>query len=1449
MAAYNKIGFLAANIGQGWADFKGKRFGLGDYVRMLDEAGIPIAMACNDGTMGIGDVLGRIEKGSKVPHVLGYRIVAYDNKPVEYHSVPNYLQEPKVAARNHYNLLLPIIKEKRDLPKYKEHLWWFPVNEVRAKRAMVNGQKEPQWNDMHAWDWMGEFCYEFALMANADGYKVAMPQANSGEPHVKDLGDPSDAWKEPGMRKFLKLCAERPNQVCVGLHEYSWELDDIWAGGGGKVGRFEYLFRACDEMGIARPNIIFGEWGWKHDSVPRASVAIEHIRQVAERYARHPQILGAFIWYLGPYNHSDQVNKQTAKLLKPLAEATLQWRFPDPEPNGKLTIPSNATPHTGGHNGGHVDGEKKEEGEAEKEKDNKPIVSERPKNGTDEEIGEEIIEETTEETVFDLKFASKSHDDAAGGWFDLMNGKERLPIQVPNEWTFDYVLGANEVGDPDYDWGMPETRFMWDAYLPEHEHEFLLNDAGHTYKIFAAHRPIWSKLRHNLTLQPGKYKVTFTFVDDTFTDFTRRGKTEPGDEKTAESRIILADQSTDWVLNKFLDDNVVILNVEVDKETKTELILENRGRWAVKNNGVFLQRVLLEKVTTKVIKRSKWHGLPSQGNVEVSGGTAVMRQTIQPLLADVNALRFDLQGRVEDEWQTQQSFTIPFSGQETRLHLTFLKEAILQEGDSRKYVPIQRGKSSKKWPFGVLKPGNKEAAVPTTKPLGIDVSFHQGNNLNWAKLKKDGGVKYAILRVGSGVTEKDANYERNVRLCLENEIPFGNYFYLQDESFVTPVSKRKALSIRAQARRFVAQADWRSTLPPVVDVEEHKLTAADVKAFIDEFHQLVDAPPIMIYTRANLWNKIVPKSETWPKAHPLWVAHYGADTPTLPHHWDRCLFHQTSQTGQIDGYGGDLDTNLFYGKLEELTQLGKETAVVPYADSDGGAEKLNEGSKEVEEKTAVNPLDDLKTRHQNIVLLDIDHVTQRENRLLKDCGPACVAMLAGIDLRKALDQSGQQDNKAFYFRHLTKALGANKISTSGPVNLNVDSVRKHIRDKKPAILLINYDKMPPSTLQLTRRRTKVTRGGKKVDGWNTEFDHFVVVVGADDGGLYFHDPLGLPWSRKSGGGFFTYLTNAEMDAVMSTMSWGNRPNRGLLIEKEYDLLLADELTSCYAHQDYLKVKGGIVVAIGRANMRSQPIEASHTFMKNKLRQKDVALLLDKKEENGYLVVRTANKGIMPTTDTEETEASKPTGKKVDMTRYFFPPEDKGEMGDIYLLKNSWSGGQERVQLQRKGDVSFVVKNSKYEKRTVKDGKIYLDVDTSPGPDDTGKDRYYTVTSETGWMPQEMAVGERFTRQEKVTYYYKENGRKISQNDATSDLLFVKHHENWTSHGGRTLEDVVELAWEVAKGDGSTYVDERYFFAAGYGLVGWHKHSGEKSWITNEDIAGQSNNKMEEIGYL
>lgn len=202
----------------------------------------------------------------------------------------------------------------------------------------------------------------------------------------------------------------------------------------------------------------------------------------------------------------------------------------------------------------------------------------------------------------------------------------------------------------------------------------------------------------------------------------------------------------------------------------------------------------------------------------------------------------------------------------------------------------------------------------------------------------------------------------------------------------------------------------------------------------------------------------------------------------------------------------------------------------------------------------------------------------------------------------------------------------------------------------------------------------------------------------------------------------------------------------------------------------------------------------------------------------------------------------PSANTIDMAPYFSPPANRSR-GDVFILSNNWGGGNERVQLQADNGKVFVTKNQQYEQRSIGSNRIHLELDTSPGGGE-----YYTVKSNTGWMPRHWNVGGRFRRVEDVKYHDKGDCKFKRAARFETDLLFTAHHKAWTSDSGITFADVVELAWEVNRGDGSTYIDERYWFARGYGLVGWQKHNGWKSWAS-ELTQGQGNNVRETTGCL
>jgi len=192
---------------------------------------------------------------------------------------------------------------------------------------------------------------------------------------------------------------------------------------------------------------------------------------------------------------------------------------------------------------------------------------------------------------------------------------------------------------------------------------------------------------------------------------------------------------------------------------------------------------------------------------------------------------------------------------------------------------------------------------------------------------------------------------------------------------------------------------------------------------------------------------------------------------------------------------------------------------------------------------------------------------------------------------------------------------------------------------------------------------------------------------------------------------------------------------------------------------------------------------------------------------------------------------------LDMAKYFLPAT--GSYGQLFMLKNNWGAGDERCQLQSEPNISYVTKNQQYEKRTIDANFISLKLDTSPG-----NGEYYTVTG--NWLPRRMSPGRTFARTETITFRYKSNCQPVPSKPtytSTTNITFDRHHVSWTCpESGIVLSDVAELSWFSGG-----RVDERYWFAAGLGLVRWEKYTGHKSWIHELIPVGSQGNNVKEVG--
>ena len=302
----NKIGF---HTGPG-----GNPTGIGDWMRALDKARIPLSLKSVDHYGPLFEAQ-ELMKQSNVPHVLVYRMSTrgqndgydYDVPP---YKDPKFVNDPEGGAEKHWRKTMAKLPPEFD----RKRVWLEPINEV----------------DKDFCDWLGRFAVRTADLARQEGMKVTLFAWSSGEP------EPS-GWETPGMLAYLRLCAERPQQAAVALHEYSYVENDILDEFPFKIGRFQYLFQVCDKHNIPRPRVHITEWGWVLNSVPVPEKAIPDIRKVGELYARFPEIEGAAIWYLGP-DFGGIANK-AQRLIKPVTDFTLSHRFTVAEGSGQIDVP------------------------------------------------------------------------------------------------------------------------------------------------------------------------------------------------------------------------------------------------------------------------------------------------------------------------------------------------------------------------------------------------------------------------------------------------------------------------------------------------------------------------------------------------------------------------------------------------------------------------------------------------------------------------------------------------------------------------------------------------------------------------------------------------------------------------------------------------------------------------------------------------------------------------------------------------------------------------------------------------------------------------------------------------------------------------------------------------------------------------------------------------------
>lgn len=170
-------------------------------------------------------------------------------------------------------------------------------------------------------------------------------------------------------------------------------------------------------------------------------------------------------------------------------------------------------------------------------------------------------------------------------------------LQLPVGWRIEYDQGNTGFGDQAWDvWVRPETRVLSTSFLPPAEHPLYIFDGIHTVKVFKGAGAISVRLLTDVTLQPGTYVLEVQFFSDVFEGYENGQKIAPINPDAAEVRLIAGSGGTNWQRQNYLQKNVVNYTFTVNSAQTIPVGIGLRGRYAIANNGWFLDNFSLRRV-------------------------------------------------------------------------------------------------------------------------------------------------------------------------------------------------------------------------------------------------------------------------------------------------------------------------------------------------------------------------------------------------------------------------------------------------------------------------------------------------------------------------------------------------------------------------------------------------------------------------------------------------------------------------------------------------------------------------------------------------------------------------------------------------------------------------------------------------------------------------------------
>lgn len=171
---------------------------------------------------------------------------------------------------------------------------------------------------------------------------------------------------------------------------------------------------------------------------------------------------------------------------------------------------------------------------------------------------------------------------------------------MANHWSLEWDIGYNPLdSDPWNRFVRPESRVLSTDFLPPHEHALFIWDGQQTVKIFKQTGAISFRLFTNVYLEPGSYLFEINVFPDMIAGYTSSGdKIWAPDPLSGELRIFAADTVGNWIFPPFGERNSFRHAFQVNTAGQVRVGVAFRGRWAIENNGWFMDNWSLRQLST-----------------------------------------------------------------------------------------------------------------------------------------------------------------------------------------------------------------------------------------------------------------------------------------------------------------------------------------------------------------------------------------------------------------------------------------------------------------------------------------------------------------------------------------------------------------------------------------------------------------------------------------------------------------------------------------------------------------------------------------------------------------------------------------------------------------------------------------------------------------------------------